>query len=262
MADVSALAREIKGCVRCPDLSAEMRRCCALPSVGRGSASAPILVLGSAPTMSDACPDFGHGRPWAGQAGWRLAQMLAHALHHAGLVDSELADVFSSRPDGRAGQDASAAYRERLWGSLERAFFFCNHVRCVPTSDASHGPARRACAPWTHRTIYAVDPVLVLAIGRGVAADLLGVSPDMSTAREPGKLYEAHIPSPVTGKPVAYGVVVLETMQRLIEANDAKTIKTKGAHHQWCVQAACALSVASGVMRAAGTDGLWDKRLA
>lgn len=260
--EVSALCARIRDCSKCPDISENMRRNISKPVGGSGSASAPVIVIGGGPTELDCIPSVGTPRPWAGPSGWRLVQMLAHAVHHAGLTDRELQAVFDTRPVGNASVRATEEYRSALHASLERAFFFTNNVRCLAVGGKYPKSAYANCATWTSETIYTVDPVLIIAIGVGVAEDLLGTRPDPHACRDPGKMYQYGTVSAKTGRSVPYALICVHTMQELVAANDQKTIKTHGLHHVWRQQVAHALGLVNTCLVASGCSGIWDKRFA
>lgn len=256
----TALDAAIRACDACPAPREEMRRNACAPSIGSGYLRAPVLLVGAAPQLDDLVG----GRPFGGEAGRRLVQVLWHAMAKAGLAGegTPLAEVHKLRPS-RANNTAEVEeYLHALRTSLERVFFFTNATRCLPLAGKAPASAVvKACRRWTLETIYAVDPVLIIAVGKAAGAALLDrTTPDMGEATTPGKLYRVGVPgrSPVVPA-IQYAMCITEGMGALLAAEDQGSINKAGKHYTWSVQVAHALRLVNRVsLASAGTD-IWGR---
>lgn len=130
--------------------------------VGRGKPTARLLIVGEAPGEQE----DRQGQPFVGKAGQLLESMLA-----AAGIDSE--------------QDV----------------YICNVVKCRPPGNRNPAPAEIAsCASYLQWQIDAVQPTLIVALGRFAAHTLLNSQAPISALRK--QLHHAHgLPVLVTFHP-------------------------------------------------------------
>lgn len=188
------LFTEFEDCTRCPELSKSRNQVV----LGSGSASASILVVGSAP---DEEADY-YGEPFLGASGQLLMSMIGNAM-----PKTEAIQEIEALTD-------EAEYFETLRDYLDRFVFWTTLVACRPPQRAPLTPEIKACVPRLVRTIYAVDPLVILALGKVPASRLLGKNVTIRNAQS--ELYDIRITSPSTGKPVRYPMVALPSPHQLM----------------------------------------------
>ena len=116
---------------------------------GSGAASAPIVVVGEAPGgVEDA-----EGTAFVGDSGQLLMDLLAKAWPD----DEELKQI-------RKIEEDSHYFRE-LREYLDRFIFWTNSTLCRPPEGRNPTPQElKNCRDRLDRTIYAVDPLLIIAV--------------------------------------------------------------------------------------------------
>lgn len=260
---VEDVRKRMAGCVRCPRLRERMA-ILDRPSgaaLGRGSSTAPILVVGSGPGEADLVRTTPHASPWRGAAGQRLIQMLAHAAYAAKLVSPDLKTAFENRPQRGGTHEELRDYWESLWDVFEDRFFFTNATHCLPPHGELPTPTEVThCRSWLAELVYAVDPLLIMAVGNIAATALLGAKPDLTVALEPGKLYTIAIPS--QGRPgerIPYAMQVLPSIGVLMHAKDqALMAKNTGQHALWRDRAAWGMAQVDRTLKLAYGEGFWE----
>jgi uracil-DNA glycosylase len=195
-----------EGCVRCP-LLVESR---SQVVFGSGNARASIMVIGEAPGGEE---DW-EGEPFIGMAGRLLMNLFAHALKD----EPDIQRLTKYTDDDE--------YFQELRDYLDRFIFWCNIVCCRP--EDNRDPVKdeiKACNDRLNRTIYAVDPLLIIGAGKIAATTLLGKS--VAVTNESGTIYDISIPSPVTGRPVRYPMMALVHPAWLARQGDQDLVKRK-----------------------------------
>lgn len=148
--------------MRLEEIAEEIRNCkkCPLHAgrkkavPGEGSDNSDIMFIGEAPGRSE----DEQGRPFVGAAGKLLEEM----LESIGLSRSEV--------------------------------FITNIVKCRPPENRDPRPEEiEACLPYLIRQVKAIDPDVVVALGRHSAGVLLGRVGEVSIMRIRGRLHEVEV---------------------------------------------------------------------
>lgn len=210
------------------DLDEEYRRCarCSLCNsrknvvFGSGSEKGPIMIVGEAPgALEDEI-----GEPFVGESGMLLMSMLELALPRTAAVEA-----ISSIED-------EEEYWETLRDYLDSFIFWTNLVLCRPPENRD--PSRdeiKACRDRLHRTIYAVDPAVIIGVGKNAASALLGKK--IAVTNESGTIYDVEVPSPVTGKGIRYPMMALVHPSWLLRQGDQDLIAKKKGRTYEAIQA-------------------------
>lgn len=190
---------------------------------GGGSPTAPILVVGDRPG-----PEEDHYQePFVGDGGRLLMSVLAAAM--PGNPEIEAIDQLEE-------YDYWVALREYL----DAFVYWTNLVMCRPPEDREpKKPEIMACADRLHRTIYAIDPKIIVALGKNAAEILLGSKVRLGT--EEGRIFDVSIPSPVTGNPVRYPMMPLVSPGFLLSKADLHQVPQKEGSTYNTIQAASGL---------------------
>ena len=203
---LEALKAEYDRCERCPALC-ESRT---LPVFGTGSVSADILYVGSAPSVDE----DEQGLPFVGEAGKVLLQLFEKKWPK----DEEL--------DAIREIDEDESFFEALEDFLYARVFITNSILCRPEDDRTPSATElRECRDRLHRTIYAVDPIIILAGGKTAASNLVGKKVNIFDRR--GDLMDITIKSPVTGRDVRYPMLPVLDCGLLVRKGDKKLVKEK-----------------------------------
>lgn len=202
------LQGEYEDCDKCPLLCKSRSG----PVFGTGSATAPIMIIGDAPGEDeDAC-----GVPFAGPAGRRLMDLLRMAW-----PPTEETAALDALWDQWGDTDK---YWDALRDYFDEHVFWTNLVLCRPT-DSDGDPRSPApieiknCRDRLLRTIYAVDPLLIIAVGKAPASALVGKV--IQIVKQRGEVFDVKIPSPVTGDPVRYPCQAILSPGFLMQRGDA-----------------------------------------
>jgi DNA polymerase len=146
--------------------------------IGEGSGNANILIIGEAPGEYEDMT----GVPFIGESG----DILTLFLNNAGLLKAPLTkEQTENLKEGSLRADIIRRARVNI--------YITNLVACRPPENRD--PARdeiEACWPRVAAQIYAVDPLLIIAVGRPAASYLLGRNVAITTAR--GKLVDIKFP--------------------------------------------------------------------
>lgn len=202
------LAEEYAFCAKCERLCQSRQT----TVFGSGSSTGPILVVGEAPgEMEEEV-----GIPFVGEAGCLFMSLLAKALPKT----EKLAAIQKI--------DDDVAYFSQLRDYLDNLIFWTNLVMCRAEDNKDPTAAEILnCRDRLTRTIYAVDPILIIAVGKLAASKLLGKS--VSIINVSGELFDVSIPSPVTGEDVRYSMMALVHPAYLLRVADSNLIpKRKG----------------------------------
>ncbi len=154
MTQLATLTQQIKNCHTCP-----LRRKCRGPVPGVGPVSAPIMMVGQAPSWQEDKESL----PWIGQAG----QFLSEILEFLG------------------------------WSSKD--IYFTNLTKCFPGrgkgGDYKPPPyAVEACLDWLAQEIDAVAPAVIVVVG-AEAMKSFGIKGGIQ--KNAGKVFESEYGVPV-----------------------------------------------------------------
>jgi len=204
---LSALGELIEvydGCNQCPALCASRQ----VVVHASGSASAPILIVGEAPGADE----DEQGVPFVGKAGQLFMEMLKSAW-----PESEELERIEEMWDERAGDNSS--YWETLRDFFDDHILWTNVVQCRPEDNRTPIPSEiKACRDRLIRTIYAVDPRIIIAAGKTAASALMGKVVQITKDR--GTIYDISIPSPATGEMVRYPMLAILHPAYLLRKGD------------------------------------------
>jgi uracil-DNA glycosylase family 4 len=195
-------------CTRCPLLVKSRKQVV----FGGGSSRASILVVGEVPGEEEDAEGVTH----VGDSGKLLMDVFARAWPVQD--DPDFSEAVS------IGEDA--VYFEKLRNYLDEHVFWTNAVLCR-TEDKRTPSAFEVknCSDRLRRTIYAVDPALIIATGKTPASILVGKSVAISDKH--GVIFDISIPSPVTGNPVRYPMLAIMCPSQLLREGDQKLVKKK-----------------------------------
>lgn len=185
---------------------------------GDGSASARILIVGEAP---------GEEEDEAGIAFWGKAGRLLMELLRVAWPDQETISMFDDLWDDDL--DANAEYWDELRNYFNDYIFWTNVVLCHPPKRPPLKKEINACRDRLVRTIYAVDPDIIFAMGKIPATVLLGKT--VAITKMAGDPLDIQIPSPATGDPVRYSMVPVFQPSFLLRKGDEARIKHKEGFH-------------------------------
>lgn len=176
---------------------------------GEGSSSARIVVVGSHPGPEEDAV----GAPFVGEAGNLLLSLFEQALPELPELDQI-----------RALNDDAQFFAE-LREYLSDFIFWTNLVMCSPEEGSRLKAAEvKNCSDRLTRTLYAIDPLVIVAAGPAVGARLLGKK---LTASSVGRFFDIEVTSPETGSPVRYSMFVLSDPATLVKIGDQHLVKRK-----------------------------------
>jgi len=226
--EVLRLSEQYRDCQLCPALVKSRTQVV----FGGGSASAPIFVLGEAPGADE----DEAGVPFWGRSGRLLMDMLIRVWPET----ERAAEILAMEPD-QSLDDQDAPYFEALRDYLDDYVFWANIVCCRPEENRNPGNSEvKACRDRLNRTIYAVDPLLILAMGKIAISTLLGKVVPVSSKR--GTIYDVAVPSPVTGHPVRYPAMALLHPSFLLRKGDQALVpEHQGETHKTVEDLRCAI---------------------
>lgn len=201
------LAAEYEVCNKCQVL--EMSRT-AGPVFGSGSSSGPFMVVGGHPSRDEEA----FGSPFMGDSGRLFMEILAKAW----WPTDALVDITNIQEE--------ETYFELLREYLEDYIFWTNVVLCpTPENRTPSAKEKTNCADRLTRTIYAVDPVLIIAAGKTAATALVGKN--VNIADKHGTLFDTSVKSPVTGQDVRYPVLVTLDPGSLLKSGTQNLVKRR-----------------------------------
>ena len=206
---IRALHHEYSRCSRCPRLCESRTQ----PVFGAGSVHADIVYVGGAPGEEEDA----EGTPFVGAAGRLLLQLFEKVWPS----DDELEEI--------RGIDDNNAYFDRLSEYMLRHVFLTNSVLCRPEDDRSPSATElKECKERLHQTIYAIDPILIIAGGKTAASQLVGKNVNILERR--GDLMDITIVSPSTQREVRYTMLPVLDCGFLLKKGDSALVKEKKGH--------------------------------
>lgn len=201
-------------CTKC-DLLCERR---SRVVFGSGSTSADIVIIGEIPGLDEDTA----GMPFVGRPGRLLMDLLASAWPKT----DELEEI-KRIPPQVGSDDPNGPYFEALRDYLDQYIFWTNTTCCFSGEagrSATHAEIE-ACKDRLFRTIYAIDPMLILTLGKTAASTVLGKNVQITTQR--GTLFDVRIPSPLSGEDVRYPMMALYSPAHLLRKGDQTLVHKK-----------------------------------
>jgi len=209
--EVCRLAEEYENCDRCPKLIESRSQVV----FGSGSARADLMLFGEA---SGAVEDE-LGVPFIGDSGVLLMNMLQLAW-----PENEEMLEFREIPES---EDDDSKYFEELRDYFDQFVFWANIICCHPEKNRAPGRDEiKACRDRLERLVYAVDPMLVVALGKVAISAVLGKQVGIIDSR--GKIFEMKITSPVTQRKIRYPVLAVLHPSYLLRKGDQRLMERKG----------------------------------
>lgn len=183
---------------------------------GSGSSKADIMIIAEGP----ASVEDEVGIPLVGPSG----RLLMNLLLEVWPEDPELEKIKDIEDD--------EVYFDKLRNFLDDHIFWTNLVMCRPPESRNPTTAEvKACKDRLQKTIYAVDPMLILAFGKLAASAMVGKTIGITARR--GDIFDCTIPSPVTGDPIRYPVMALLHPSFLLRKGDQQLAITKKKGSTW-----------------------------
>ena len=200
------LLEEYKECDKCP-LLCESR---IQPVFGTGSATADIVLVGESPgTTEDE-----DNSPFVGKSGRLLMQLLEMAWPD---TDGRMSEIRLLPED--------EAYFQGVRDYLEEKIFFTNAVLCRPEDRTPSTQEIKNCRDRLHKTIYAIDPTLIIATGKIAASTVLGKNVPILDKR--GTIFDISVTSPATGREVRYPMLAVLHPSYLLRKGDKALVRQK-----------------------------------
>ena len=216
---LDALYQQYENCDKCVALCQSRSQVV----MGSGNARADIMVVGGPPGDEEDA----QGVPFVGRAGRLLMNLMAYSDHHTRVwpQDDRLDDILFD--DGLKQND------ERFFDVLRDYFddhvFWCDIICCHPVKNREPTtPELKACRDRLERTIYAVDPMLIIGSGKLAVSQLLGRPVAITEKR--GTLYDAEFRSPVTKDLIRYPLLAILDPAHLLREGSLNLVeKQKGS---------------------------------
>lgn len=219
IAALDNLAEQYDQCDRCPSLCQSRSQVV----LGAGSVRADILIVGEAPGEDEDA----EGTPFVGRAGRLLMNLLAYSDENVRTwpPDDELDNI--TLDDQLKGNDER--FFDVLRDYLDNHVFWCNIICCHPIKNRDPSTLEiKACRDRLERTIYAVDPMLIIGAGKVAVSQLLGRGVAITEKR--GTLFDVEFNSPVTRDPVRYPLLALLHPSHLLREGSLNLVgKQKGS---------------------------------
>jgi len=177
-----------------------------------------VLIIGEAPGANE--DEQGH--PFVGKSGMLLNQYLA-SVSARPEVREKLAEI---------NKETSSERTQRLDYELRQLliqeFFFTNVISCHPPENRDPTPKEvAACRPRLLETIYIVDPVIIIAVGRIAVESLLGRKISITGVR--GELFDVPVPGRLLGRNLTYPLIATLHPSYLMRKNDFNQKGGEGA---------------------------------
>ena len=202
---VRLLYDEYQECEKCPLLCQSRTQVV----FGSGSVSADIMIVGEVPGADEDA----EGVPFAGRSGQLLLQMLD-------MVWGDTEELLAARQ-----LEDNEEYFQRVRDVVEEKIFFTNVVLCRPHERSPSVQEIKNCKERLQRTIYAVDPKLIIATGKIAASAVLGKKVSIMNKR--GEIFDVGIPSPVTNRTVRYPMLAVLSPSFLLRRGDQSLVTKK-----------------------------------
>jgi len=155
------------------------------------------------------------GAPFVGRSGRLLLQ----------LIEKAWPDHDERIQVARACQDDDEYY-SHIRETIESHVFFTNTVLCRPGDNRTPSTAEiKECRTRLHRTIYAIDPVLIIAAGKVAASAILGKNVPILSKR--GTIFDIEIASPVADRKVRYPMLAILHPSYLLRKGDKALVRKK-----------------------------------
>ena len=200
------LREEYQYCEKCPLLCDRLG-----PVFGSGSATADIVIVGEAPGEKEDQECL----PFVGKSGRLLLQ----------LIEKAWPDHDERMQEARECDD-DVTYYEKVRDVVETHVFLTNTILCRPTDNRTPATSEiKECRDRLHKTIYAIDPTLVIAAGKTAASTLLGKNVAILNKR--GTIFDIAITSPVTGRKVRYPMLAILHPSYLLRKGDKTLVRQK-----------------------------------
>jgi DNA polymerase len=206
---IKKLAKEYESCKRC-SLLQETRSSVVF---GGGNVKASVVIVGEAPGADEDRAVV----PFVGKAGRLLMQLLLMSWPPNEVLD-ELDKLPTSEDD---------EFFERLRDFLDNHLFWTNTTCCWP-GEGNRQPTPKEikeCRDRLVRTIYEIDPLLIIAAGAIPASALVGRKVAITDKR--GMLFDITIKSPVTGADIRYPMFAILHPSFLLRQGDSTLMGKK-----------------------------------
>jgi uracil-DNA glycosylase family 4 len=180
------------------------------------------MVIGEAPGEVEDSEDM----VFWGDSGQLLMSMIEKAWPPLGWEDvrGKKKPILDPRIEALRAIDDDNAYFTALRDFLDDYIFWTNLVLCHPEKNRDPQKSEiKECSDRLHRTIYAVDPRLIITTGKLAASAFL--KKDVAITEKHGSLFDVSIPSPVTGDPVRYTMLALLHPAYLLRQGDKDLVK-------------------------------------
>lgn len=176
-----------------------------------------IMIIGEAPGANE----DEQGIPFVGKSGMLLNQYLASI--------SVRPEVKEAQTELRkASQNRVQEMDFKLRALLCQEFFFTNVIACHPPENRDPTPAEvAACRPRLTETIYIVDPVVIIAVGRTAVESLVHHKVSITNVR--GQLFDVKIPGRFLGQELVYPLIATLHPSYLMRKNDFNQKEGEGA---------------------------------
>lgn len=201
------LADEYERCTKCPAL------CQSRSEVvfGSGNVRADLMIIGEAPGEEE----DGEGIPFVGKSGRLLMDLIRMRWPETERLTA-LKEI-----------DDDDEFFDDLRDYLDDYIFWTNTTLCWP-GEGNRTPSAKelkACKERLHKTIYAVDPMLILVAGKTALSTLVGKT--MGIVQKRGTLLDLEIISPATGRPVRYAALATLHPSFLLRKGDQALVERK-----------------------------------
>jgi DNA polymerase len=210
---LEALHEQYSACTRCPALCASRTQVV----FGVGSASARLLLVGTGPGPSEDVS----GIPFVGPAGRLLLELLIAAWP----PDPELDRIKRTIPRRGDVTDPLLAHVETLHTYLAQYVCWTNVVLCKTPDRAATLTEIKACKDRLYRVVYAVDPDLILALGKTPASVLAGRAIDITRKR--GSVLDIALPVPDAPHTLRYAMMPVHDPGTLRQVGDISLLSKR-----------------------------------
>jgi DNA polymerase len=212
------LSEKFSACTLCPMLCDSR----SFPVFGSGSSSADIVIVGEAPNGEDE----NESSPFSGESGRLLLQLLADIWPES----ERLTEILRVKPD-KSLDDPNGPFFDALRDYFDDYIFWTNVLLCRPPEGRAPTTQEiKNCKERLQRTIYAVDPQLVIAAGKVAASVLVGKAVGISG--KAGTVFDITIPSPTTGSLVRYPMLAIMHPTNLLKQGD-QTLYSRKQGDTW-----------------------------